>query len=53
MINDGSTDKTSCLRCSQRKNDEQLNIVHNKINLGLPASINIGINQAKGQYIVR
>lgn len=54
VINDGSTDKTKfALDVLKRKNDDQLNIVHNKINLGLPASINIGINQAKGQYIVR
>ena len=54
VINDSSTDQTKfALDVLQRRNDQQLKILHNKINLGLPKSINIGINKARGEYIVR
>ena len=50
LINDGSTDMT----------DEALKqfmgdiiYIKNKVNIGLPGSLNKGIKKARGQYIVR
>jgi len=52
IINDCSTDNTKKIL----KNYEDINnlhIIHNKKNIGLPKSINKGIKLAKGRYIVR
>ncbi len=50
LINDGSNDATE--KIYQSFSDE-IKIIKNKKNLGLPKALNIGIKQAKGKYIVR
>ena len=51
IINDGSIDKTAEIisSCS----DNRINYVENNVNLGLIATLNKGIEIAKGKYIVR
>ena len=54
VVNDGSTDKTSySLTQFMDPNSTALRVINNQINLGLPASLNKGIKQAKGEFIVR
>ena len=54
IINDGSTDNTSyALELFQQPGDEHIRVINNERNLGLPASLNIGIKSSLGKYIVR
>lgn len=54
VINDGSNDNTAyALDLFKKPNDESLRIITNDKNLGLPASLNLGIKAAVGKYIVR
>ena len=54
IINDGSTDKTAyALELLKTPNDKTLKIITNEVNKGLPYSVNLGINSAEGEYIVR
>tara|TARA_Y200000002_G_scaffold381159_1_gene394432 strand:+ start:5941 stop:6582 length:642 start_codon:yes stop_codon:yes gene_type:complete len=50
IVNDGSTDNTQKVI---NKYADQLEILNNEDNLGLPQSLNIGINYASGSFIVR
>ena len=50
LINDGSTDKTEQ---AIKMFMGDIVYIKNKKNRGLPASLNIGINKSRGQYIVR
>lgn len=50
VIDDGSTDKTSAVLNAFK---EEIVLIKNKKNLGLPKSLNIGIKKAKGRFIVR
>ena len=50
IVNDGSTDNTQKVI---NKYANQLEILNNEDNLGLPQSLNIGINYASGSFIVR
>ncbi len=50
VINDASHDRTA-YALELFKDD--IKVLYNRNQLGLPASLNIGIHQAKGQYIVR
>lgn len=50
VVNDGSNDNTSKIL---EAFSEDIIIINNDINLGLPTSLNIGIKKAKGRYIVR
>lgn len=50
VIDDGSTDDTTKV-LSAFKND--IKIIQNKKNLGLPISLNTGIKASRGKYIVR
>ena len=50
IVNDGSTDNTPKVI---NKYANQLEILNNKDNLGLPQSLNIGINYASGSFIIR
>ena len=50
IVNDGSTDNTSKVI---NKYANQLEILNNEDNLGLPQSLNIGINHASGSFIIR
>ena len=54
VINDGSEDKTKeVLDMFKDAFKEEIKIVENEKNLGLPATLNAGIKVSKGKYIVR
>ena len=54
VINDGSNDKTKQILDFFRDTFQQkIKIIENKKNIGLPASLNIGIKASKGKYVVR
>lgn len=49
IINDNSTDGTK--EILMKLSDDRLKIIHNEKNFGISKSRNIGINNAKGEYI--
>jgi glycosyltransferase involved in cell wall biosynthesis len=51
VVNDAATDNT--LHVIQQFNDSRIRIIQNEANLGLAASVNKAIHQAKGVYIAR
>ena len=51
IINDASTDKSRQLIAEY--SDSRIRILDNETNLGLPASLNRGLREARGQYIAR
>lgn len=51
VINDGSTDDS--LKYLKTLRDKRVKIITNKSNLGLVYSLNIGLKNAKGEYIAR
>ncbi len=51
IVNDAATDST--VRIIQGFTDPRIRIIHNETNLGLAASVNKAIQQAKGLYIAR
>lgn len=51
IIDDGS--KRECVDFIKSYKDKRINLVQNKINLGLERSLNRGLDIAKGKYIVR
>ena len=54
VINDGSFDKTAyALELFNSPKEDLIQVITNKENLGLPTSLNKGINASKGKYIVR
>ncbi|WP_319468923.1 glycosyltransferase [uncultured Pseudodesulfovibrio sp.] len=53
VINDGSTDDTTQIIESIAREDSRIRILHNPRNLGLAASLNAGLAEAKGKYIAR
>ncbi len=54
VINDGSKDNTSyALNLFKKPKDDHYKVITNKKNMGLPYSVNLGIDSAKGDYIVR
>lgn len=54
VVNDGSNDKTKyAIGLFIDPFDEKLKFIDNKINLGLPLSLNKAIKKSKGKYIVR
>lgn len=53
IVNDGSSDNTiGTLRKLEKKANGKIRIIDNPKNMGLSASRNIAIKQAKGEYIV-
>lgn len=50
-INDGSTDRSLSILLENAKEDERIRII-NKANSGYGATMNLGIEQATGKYIV-
>ena len=50
VINDGSTDKSSYALDSFK---DEITIINNEKNLGLPASLNLGIKKTKSDFIIR
>lgn len=53
IINDASTDSTAQIINGFAKKDSRIRILTNKINLKIAATLNKGLNIAKGQYIAR
>jgi len=53
IIDDCSTDHTSFILNCLKKNDSRIYLLRNKENLGLPKSLNRGLNYCKGTYIAR
>lgn len=51
IVNDGSTDESESIILSY--NDPRIRLVNNPKNLGLIASLNVGLEICKGEYIVR
>lgn len=51
LINDASTDSTAQILASYH--DERIRVLTNPVNLKLPASLNKGIREARGTYILR
>tara|TARA_B000000460_G_C21491710_1_gene381908 strand:+ start:393 stop:1040 length:648 start_codon:yes stop_codon:yes gene_type:complete len=51
IVDDGSTDNS--IKEIKKQRTSNMKIIRNKKNLGLPASLNIGIRAAKGMYVVR
>ena len=51
IINDGSTDDT--LSIIESYQDTRIRVINNKINLGLIKSLNIGLQEARAEYIAR
>ena len=52
IINDNSKDNSKEI-LKQYKSIDNIHIITNKRNLGLPKSLNIGLKKAKGRYITR
>ena len=52
VIDDGSTDGTTKLLQQYRSSDDRIQVLHHA-NVGLTASLNIGIRQARGEFIAR
>lgn len=50
VVDDGSTDQTKKIL---NVFSDSINIINNNKNMGLPESLNIGIRNAKGRFIVR
>ena len=52
VIDDGSTDGTANLLQQFRAGDDRIQVVNHQ-NVGLTASLNIGVRQARGEFIAR
>ena len=50
VVNDASADRTQYILDLF---DDSVNCIKNKNNVGLPASINLGIRKARGEYVIR
>ena len=53
IIDDASNDNTPEILERYSKADDRIQIIKNKINIGLTKSLNIGLRSAKGKYIAR
>lgn len=53
IINDGSTDSSSKIINSYRKNDSRIIFIDRATNKGLPYTLNEGLSKANGKYIAR
>jgi len=52
-INDCSTDTSPQILAQLAKQDNRIRLLHNSSNLGVTRSLNIGIDQAQGDFIAR
>ncbi|MDP2183817.1 MAG: glycosyltransferase family A protein [Actinomycetota bacterium] len=50
VVNDASTDRS---RFALEVFEDDIRLINNEEQLGLPASLNVGIREARGQYVVR
>lgn len=53
IIDDGSLDDYKTILYKYTKKDNRITIVENEKNLGLPSSLNRGIDHCRGEYIAR
>ena len=53
IINDGSTDRTSDVVGKYAKTDKRIKFIDNKVNQGLVAVLNQGLDMCSGEYIAR
>lgn len=53
IVDDGSTDGTTAICDKYAHKVSRIRIFHNKSNLGLTRSLNIGLRSARGKYIAR
>lgn len=53
LVNDGSTDDTLAIAKDFQGRDGRIRIISNPCNLGFIASLNIGLDAVKGEYIAR
>lgn len=51
IVNDCSTDNTLDIAREYAAKDDRISVINNEVNQKLPASLNIGFHQAKGQYL--
>lgn len=51
IVNDGSSDRSSEILMQYKKLDKRIVVITNETNLGIAGATNIGIDQAKGEYI--
>ena len=52
LVNDGSTDRSFKIAKKIKKNNSNIILINNPINLGVSASRNIGLKKAKGKFII-
>jgi glycosyltransferase involved in cell wall biosynthesis len=50
IINDCSTDNTGIIAEEYAQKDCRIKVIHNKINKKLPTSLNVGFEEAKGEF---
>jgi glycosyltransferase involved in cell wall biosynthesis len=53
IVNDASTDNTDAILHEVAKADSRIILIKNEANLGLTKSLNIGLKQARGEYVAR
>ena len=53
VVDDGSTDHTHEIVSEYARSYPNINILRSDQNIGLPNACNLGLNQAKGDYIIR
>ncbi len=53
IVEDGSTDETPALLESYAQHDRRIRVIRNPANLGVVASLNVGLEAARGRYIAR
>src|SRR3990172_12530717 len=53
IINDCSTDKTKKIIEEYANKDARIKLINNATNLGLTKSLNIGLKEARGEYVAR
>jgi len=51
IVNDCSTDESGAIAKEYAAKDKRIRVIHNETNLKLPASLNVGFRQAKGEYL--
>ena len=51
IVNDASTDHSSEILQLYEKKDKRIRVIHNKHNMGIPYTRNIGLKEANGKYI--
>lgn len=51
IVDDCSTDLSLQIANEYAENDERISVIHNTVNCKLPKSLNIGFQQAKGEFL--